>query len=190
MKKINELFEENNLSLNEKNLWGSAKFSVHPYGPLYDKLLESYRLKPIKLLEIGIYHGGSAILWNHYFPNGDITLVDIELRNAEQNIKDKVDSDRVRLLKQDAYDPDFVKSLPFFDIINDDGPHSLESQIKCIELYYEKLNPGGILIIEDVQSDSWYDELKKHSPVGSKHEWYNLTNSGGSVDSKVFVLWK
>ena len=190
MKSINKIFKEYNLALNESKLWGSSKFTVHPYGPLYDKLFESYRLKSIKLLEIGIYHGASAILWHNYFPNGDITLVDIELRNAEKNIKYEVDSKRVRLLKNDAYDPEFVKSLPLFDIINDDGPHSLESQIKCIELYYNKLNPGGILIIEDVQSDSWYDELKKHKPSEAKHEWYNLTNCGGGVDSKVFVLWK
>ena len=39
-----------------------------------------------------------------------------------------------------------------FDIIIDDGPHSLQSQKDALRLYLPKLKPNGILIIEDIQS--------------------------------------
>ena len=48
----------------------------------------------------------------------------------------------------------FVSKLNNFDIIIDDGPHSLESQLKFIDLYYPKTNLGGVVIIEDIHPDS------------------------------------
>jgi phosphoribosylpyrophosphate synthetase len=37
-----------------------------------------------------------------------------------------------------------------FDIIIEDGPHTLESQIFAVQNYTQLLKDGGILIIEDV----------------------------------------
>ncbi len=45
------------------------------YDPLFSPLLD----ETVKLLEIGIYHGGSLLLWKDYFPNGQITGADLVL---------------------------------------------------------------------------------------------------------------
>ena len=50
----------------------------------------------------------------------------------------------------DAYDMNFIsKNLSNikFDFLLDDGPHTIESQEKFIELYSQLLSENGILII-------------------------------------------
>ena len=50
-----------------------------------------------------------------------------------------------------------------FDIIIDDGPHTLESQIKFINNYFKKLNKNGKLFIEDVDGKYNLNELRKEA---------------------------
>ena len=52
-----------------------------------------------------------------------------------------------------------------FDIIIDDGPHDIESQIAGLDLYLQKVKKGGLYIIEDIQSFSFLHDLseKVHS---------------------------
>lgn len=188
-KSIIEICNENNLKLDETLQWGSMKFYQHPYADLYEKLLKPYKNLNINLLEIGAYYGASAIFWDQYFLKANIIVVDIEARTSIENIKNKVDENRTKIVIADAYSLDFVNSLPMLDIVNDDGPHTLESQIKCIELYYDKLKPNGIMIIEDIISQEYFDIFISKLPVGAKYECHNLSSSGVS-DSRVFVLWK
>src|SRR5437870_13846238 len=35
----------------------------------YDRIFDTYRDKPVRLLEIGIQNGGSLEIWSRYFPN-------------------------------------------------------------------------------------------------------------------------
>jgi len=188
-KTLLEICDENNLRLNENTKWGSMKFYQHPYADLYEKLLKPYHNLNINLLEIGAYYGASAIIWDKYFPKANIIVVDIEERNSIENIKDRVDESRTKIVISDAYSMDFVNSLPMLDVVNDDGPHTLESQIKCIELYYDKLKPGGIIIIEDILLQEYFDIFISKLPENAKYECHNLSSSGVS-DSRVFVLWK
>lgn len=72
-----------------------------------------------------------------------------ELRN-----NDKV----VLHLNDDAYKEEYVRERfggKEFDFLLDDGPHTLESQEKFIELYSSLLSDSGILIIEDMQDITW-----------------------------------
>jgi len=188
MKKILEIVEEENLFLDETNKKGTDKFTKHPYSSVYEPLFDSYRSKPIKFLEIGAYYGASTIIWDKFFPMADITVVDIEPKTSLENIKERVDENRTRILIGNAYTKEFSETLGTFDIINDDGPHDIDSMKKCIELYYPKLNPGGILVIEDIPCSSWFDEFKRLVP-DSKVETYDLTKTGAS-DSRIFIVWK
>lgn len=140
---------------------GTDKHNEHDYiQGFYDAEFEKYCDKPIDLLEIGIFGGASLALWSKYFPYATLTGVDIN-----NNIDPKYrEVERVQHLFSNAYDYKFVNSLGTFDIIIDDGPHSLDSQIQCLRLYLDKLNPGGILVIEDVQDPGWFDYLKENTP--------------------------
>ena len=46
----------------------------------------------------------------------------------------------------------------------DDGPHTLESQKKFIELYLPMLTDNGIFVIEDIQDIKHIKELTEVTP--------------------------
>lgn len=186
-----ELFDfhvNENLILNESTSTGTDKFVKHSYHTVYGEIFSPYKNSNIRMLEIGVYHGGSAIIWNNFFPNADITLVDIEPRTSISNIKGRVDENRTRIIISDAYEKSFSEQLGTFDIIIDDGPHSLESMKKCIELYFDKLNVNGLLVIEDIVSSDWIEELIQ--PIkNEKYSVFDLSSRAAS-DSRMLVIWK
>ena len=154
MKKMSEILsqkDENGFAIG--NI--TDKASEHSYDILYDDILSKYRNKEISLMEIGIWHGGSALLWQEYFPKGKLVFLDIESRVSESTWK-LINKDKFDFHLMDAFtDEGFenVKALypNGFDIIIDDAPHTLESQIFTIQNYTKLLRKGGILVIEDIQ---------------------------------------
>ena len=182
---INNLIKCNN-EYTDKN-------TVHSYLPLYDKLLSPIKNEASKVLEIGVKNGGSIKLWHDFFINADIYGCDIKDNILIHELKS---INRVHLyLEGDAYNINYVnkhfKNMKF-DFILDDGPHTLGSQIKFIELYLPLLNDNGILIIEDVQNISWIDKLKAATPDNYKPyiKTFDLTNNKGRYDDIVFVIDK
>jgi hypothetical protein len=101
------------------------------------------------ILEIGYANGASLALWSHAFPNALVVGVDInQCTNPHPALRT---SNKPLMLCADAYSPTFVNSLEHnFDVIIDDGPHTLYSQIQAMQLYCGLLNDNGLLIIEDV----------------------------------------
>ena len=74
----------------------------------------------------------------------------------------------------------------------DDGPHTLDSMIKFIELYSDLIADDGILVIEDVQDINWFDELIKSTPDELKQyiNTYDLRDIKNKYDDLVFVIDK
>jgi hypothetical protein len=57
----------------------------------------------------------------------------------------------INFIKQDDFDINIAKSISGnFTIMIDDGPHSLSSPIKFLNLYLVKLDETGVLIIEEI----------------------------------------
>jgi len=166
---------------------GTDKNTVHKFiSFFYEEEFKKYKDKQISLLEIGINGGGSLYLWGKYFENGNILGIDII-----DKIQDKWKGlPNVKYLFDDAYSSNIVNSLQKFDIIIDDGPHSLESQMLCIEKYLNKLNIGGILIIEDVQDIAHTEILKKITPIDyhNKIEIVDLRHITGRFDDILFLI--
>lgn len=136
------------------------KHTVHSYAQVYDELF-SRRLDIKSLLEIGIFKGGSIQVWSELFPNAAIYGIDTDF----SKIQIPQFSANVKLIKGDAYDSKVHTKLPPFDVIIDDGPHTLHSQKQCLQLYLSKLNPGGLLVIEDVVEMSWVPRLQDCVPA-------------------------
>jgi hypothetical protein len=138
----------------------SDKERTHTYiSNFYNKKFESFRDKQIKILEIGILQGHSLKLWEQYFPQAEIFGVDI------QNIIEHSFSDRVKIIFDNAYSLDFINKVQEafgkFDIIIDDGPHTLETQQFFLKNYPLLLNDSdSLIILEDVYSKA-FDTLKQ-----------------------------
>ena len=92
----------------------------------------------------------------------------------------------------DAYSEEIVKAIKLkFDIIIDDGPHTLKSQIICIQKYYPILKKDGLLIIEDLlKGYITCFFLVLFSPLNSKIKIYNFRNDKPGRDNMLFVIQK
>jgi hypothetical protein len=147
------------------------KVLAHSYTGVYQKWMKPLQNQQIRLLEIGSYMGGSLILWHDYFQNGVIDSLDIwDGRSSESK-----SLNRVNFFQMDAYTDEcviFVKNYnpSGYDIIIDDGPHTLESQINCVQNYLYLLKEGGILFIEDLQEISWFEKIIDAIPVDIKNQ--------------------
>jgi hypothetical protein len=175
------------------------KNTTHSYLELYHTLLARMQTTATNVLEIGIgcartKNGGSIMLWRDYFTKAQIYGLDIVPR--EMVIDELQEDQRVVLYTQtNAYDQEFVdKNLKDkqFDFMLDDGPHTLESMLKFIELYSGLLTDDGILIIEDLQSIDWIKELESATPDHLKKHimFYDLREIKGRYDDIVFTIDK
>lgn len=120
----------------------------------YSDEFSSLQNAPIKLLEIGLAHCGSAKLWRDWFVNGEIHIIEYD-----PNLIKEVEGVNITLAS--AYEQETLDKFAdnYFDYIIDDGPHTLESQIYAVEKWIDKVKPGGKLIIEDIASTEALNEL-------------------------------
>jgi hypothetical protein len=159
----------------------------HSYCSLfYDEHFLPYKHKEINLLEIGICHGGSLILWNDYFEKSKIFGVDI----VDMTQGSTKPYERINTYFEDAYQDEFISKLPPLDIVIDDGPHTIESQLLCIDVYCPKINPGGMLIIEDIIDINNGNRLaEKANSLGYKHQLFDSTEVTGNHDNIILAIW-
>lgn len=142
---------------NDPNVQGITR---HKYGPIYDLVFSSIAFKQqrkLNILEIGVSTGISLqIRANLPYVN---TVVGADIITPTLDLPTNV-----TFYNQDAYNIDFITKLKethgLFDIIIDDGPHSWESQNFFLNNYFQLLNPGGVLLCEDMHS-SYMHELVK-----------------------------
>lgn len=124
------------------------------YFEIYERHFSKFKGQEMSLLEFGVLHGGSLQMWKHFFgPKAKIYGVDINPRCAmleEENIKILIaDQDNRESLRG------ITRALPKFDIIIDDGGHTMTQQINTFEELYSHLNVGGIYLCEDLLTSYW-----------------------------------
>jgi hypothetical protein len=135
-------------------------------------------------------------LWNYFYIN--LIPCGIDMNNIHTIWDDIRNKENIILYKgSNAYDYNFFnekflnKNIKF-DIMIDDGPHTLESMIQFIKLYSQIMTDDGILIVEDVQSIEWIDELKNAVPENLKSyiKCYDLRKNKNKSDDIVFTIDK
>lgn len=138
------------------------KDTLHSYLDVYEYLFASIRDTATNILEIGVCEGGSIDLWSKYFTKATIYGADIDLSRNKHTFTDS----RIRLLKENAYTDNFVNKFQTgtFDVIIDDGPHTLQSMIQVAVLFPKLLKHGGLFIIEDIQDMKWISTIIRHLP--------------------------
>ena len=177
------------------------KNTVHSYLEVYEALFQKKKFTAQRVLEIGIgpipyQNGGSIRMWSMYFPNADIHTCDIiPLDHVHPCL---IDHPRIFLhTSNNAYSMNFVtntfssKNMKF-DILVDDGPHTLASMIDFLRMYLPLLKDDGILVIEDVQDISWIDNLREMTDEPWKPfiEVYDRRSVKGRYDDIMFVINK
>jgi hypothetical protein len=128
------------------------------FTSVYHSLLSHVRGEPLRLLEIGLYNGGSLRMWREYLPNATLHGIDVDRRTLAY--EDEIPDTKVRLVDQgDARAlRAFVDELGgSYDVVLDDGGHTMEQQIVSFEVLFPHLVSGGIYIIEDLGTSYWLE---------------------------------
>jgi len=176
------------------------KNTTHSYIELYQNLLSSKKDTATHILEVGIGpyqpNGGSIKMWANYFTNANVYALDIV--HISQINPELFNHPRINLYtSSDAYNHDFFRSTFLskqmkFDMLLDDGPHSLDSMVSFITLYHQVMKDDGILMVEDVQHIAWIDKLREVTPDHLKPfiEVYDRRDVKDRYDDIVFVINK
>ncbi len=130
----------------------------HHYFEIYDQWFSGFRdVSNLRILEIGVYRGGSLRLWRQYFhPEAVIVGIDIDLgckayEDSRQKIFVEI-GDQADL----SFLAHVIEKFGPFDIIIDDGGHTSSQQtISFNHLYANALNNGGVYLIEDLHTNYW-----------------------------------
>lgn len=140
----------------ENHSRGTDKNGPHSYiEGIYEPLFE-ITSKPTALLEIGIFGGASLVLWKSTFPGCEVIGLEIDsLSELHPKAQEYLNDKKITLHFSDAYSEGFnLVRESQFDLIIDDGPHTIKSQIKSLK-YYDLLRSHGTLIIEDLYHSFW-----------------------------------
>ena len=132
------------------------------YTQHYEQLLSEVRNDFTKVLEIGVETGRSHRLWLEYFPNARIYGYDIfeygydELQRLQ---KDNPFLDRSIMFKGDQSNVEDLNRFKSehgdnFNMIIDDGGHTMEQMQTSLNHLWDSVKPGGIYVIEDLHSCS------------------------------------
>jgi hypothetical protein len=139
------------------------------YFAIYHRHLARYRGTSCRLLELGVSRGGSLDMWECYL-GSSATLVGVDIDEASQ----LSNPDRTILLGDQA-DATFLTSLVEnygpFDVIIDDGGHTMNQQITSVQTLFPGLNDDGIYIVEDCHTSYWEEFDGGLGRPGTFIEW-------------------
>lgn len=163
------------------NIRDSDKWN-HEYFVLYYEYLKQYIEREIRILDIGIFLGGSISYWSKCLPNAQVFAADCNYRpndswhdeilqpvygppstnetsptNKFGMTKEQVN--RTRLMYYDSTSASeknrimsAVMDTPHFKVIVDDGSHNPYAQLATYLNHIPNLDDDGVYFIEDVQA--------------------------------------
>lgn len=129
---------------------------IDVYEPYFNSMSDSKNI-----LEIGVYYGGSLKYLSDKFKDGMIYGVDIE--DKSQYNDERVKTYIVNQEDRDALNRFLDETNVEFDIIIDDGGHTMKQQQVSFGTLFKRLKKGGIYILEDLHT-SRLEQLGTISP--------------------------
>jgi hypothetical protein len=122
----------------------------HGFCAFYHTHLARVRQDVRKVLEIGVFRGASLRMWRDYFPNAVI-------HGFDQNPLVDPLPDCIHLHQGDQANRDSLRQLleatgSDFDLIVDDGGHTMVQQQVSLGVLFPHLRPGGLYALEDLHT--------------------------------------
>jgi hypothetical protein len=129
------------------------------YFPAYEAIFGPIRSEPLRILEIGIWHGASLKLWRQYFAHPKTIIVGVDV--LPECLQYDAPSAGVHIRIGSQADPVFLKNIVEefgpFDLIMDDGSHHSSHIIASFNhLYADGLKDTGIYFVEDLHANYWH----------------------------------
>nr|WP_314897219.1 class I SAM-dependent methyltransferase [uncultured Flavobacterium sp.] len=160
------------------------------YFDIYDFWFKKYKNKPIVILEIGVYQGGSLNMWRDYFgEETKIFAIDIN------PLCKQFETENTKIFIGSQEDKEFLKyvktQVPKFDILIDDGGHTMQQQIVSFEELYDHIKDDGLYLCEDLHTSYWKDYgggyKNPNSFIEYSKNFIDLINAWHSRDKQLTV---
>jgi len=135
---------------------------VNQYFDIYLRHFKKLKKKAspknkIRFLEIGIWNGGSIEMWQKYFGKDNIELHMMDINPACKSLE----TQEVTIYIGDQANKTFLEGIVSktskFDVILDDGGHTMEQQLNSFDVLYSHVKPGGYYICEDLHTSYWQE---------------------------------
>ena len=121
----------------------------------YLAILQPLQYKPVRLLEIGVFRGGSIKFWSHYLKHPETRIIGLDITLPQAQF-----AANVSLLECDQNDGNRLAEIAAghgpFDLIIDDGTHFRRETENCFRTLFGHVVPGGYYVIEDWAVGYWH----------------------------------
>ncbi|MGH2718272.1 MAG: class I SAM-dependent methyltransferase, partial [Actinomycetota bacterium] len=124
---------------------------------VYEATLAGLRGTPIRMLEIGVFEGGSLAAWRRYLgPQAVLVGLDIDPACAAYGDPERGTYVRIGAQQDAMFLRSVIDELGPFDVIVDDGSHMASHLVASFRiLFAHGLADGGIYLAEDLQTSYW-----------------------------------
>lgn len=177
----------------------SEKGKTHDYiRQWYCPEFTPRREEALTIVELGVFRGDGVRLFKDWFHNARVVGIDPLIDGSfKAGVPQSTQAELlvhkdIEFIFKDAYDMEVVNMFEdeSIDYLIDDGPHTIESQLWCIEHYFPKIKKGGTILIEDVQ-DIGRDRKEFHEIAARlKVNAEIKENVGGKFDSVLVIIRK
>lgn len=133
----------------KSNNTGAGIWKWEHYFEIYQRHFRGFVNRPMIILEIGIYSGGSLNMWRSYFGK-QCHVFGVDIEPACKSYE----SEGVTIMIGDQKNREFWKTfkdnVAYVDVLIDDGGHKSEQQIVTLEEMLPHIRPGGVYLCEDI----------------------------------------
>lgn len=173
------------------NKTGNQVHKWHHYLKIYERHLSQYRNTNFRMLELGVFRGGSLELWREYFgAEANIFGIDIdEACIAYDGVAGQV---RIGSQADPAFLTTVVEEMGGVDVVIDDGSHDSMHIQTSFDTLFPLLEEGGVYIVEDLHCAYWpsysggyrwpwsfINQSKRM--IDDMHHWYH--NKGQAISA-------
>lgn len=129
----------------------------HHFFRVYEEQFGAFRDRPVRMLEIGVFRGGSLSMWKQWL-HADSVIVGLDIDPDCRQYESVADGIHVRI--GDQSDAEFLRRVTAefgpFDLILDDGGHTTTQMIASFNhLFRDALVEGGLYMVEDTHTNFW-----------------------------------
>jgi len=163
------------------NTYNTDKYQhgfINVYEPYFNQMLDSKNI-----LEIGVYFGGSLQYLSDKFTNAKIYGMDIEDKSIydTDKIKTYIGDQEKRTDLNNFLNETNVE----FDIIIDDGGHTMKQQQVSLGVLFNKVRSGGLYILEDLHTSRFdnYGTIFHTDLITSLDMLYNMRYTGNMISN-------
>jgi len=155
----------------------------HHYFKIYDRHFNKFIGKNPNILEIGVSEGGSLEMWNYYFDN-NCKIYGVDINENCLKVPELLQTKNINVTIGNQEDrkfwKDYLKDKPKFDIIIEDGGHTMNQQIITYEELYDNISDNGVYLCEDLHTSYWNEYVgglnKKDSFIEYSKNFIDMIN--------------